>query len=343
MKQFQTGARRFPLKENWLRVMLTAFVLLATFGILMSDKSDPQSVGAQSSLRTIKGEWNAEFNRNKTGEIQFTFQRRSENGGFNMTSDNLPLSQFQGLPAEARSASKLNVSFTIVREAGTFACEGFFNEGRGTGFWTLTPSEKFVSDMRGRGYDNLTEDDLLSAALHDLTIKFVEDLKSAGYDRLTFQELRRARTHDITLAYIREMKSAGYENLKMEELVRARNHDVDADYVRQAKEMGFERQSLETLIRMRNHEITTEFINQMKSAGFENLSIESLIRLKNHDITAAFVSEIKAEGYADVSAETAIRLKNHDVDREFIRRAKSQGYNVSLEELIRLRNRGVVK
>jgi uncharacterized protein (UPF0335 family) len=345
MKMFQTAARRFPFNAKFLSASrLLSFVLLAIFaGIVMSDKSASRA-GAQAAQKGIKGEWTAEFDRNKTGEIHFTFQRRSERGGFNMNSDNLRVGELQGLAPEARSAAKIGVGFNIVREAGTFACEGYFSEGRGAGLWTLTPSEKFVSEMRRRGYDNLNEENLLSAALHNLTTKFIDDLKSAGYDRLTFEQLRRAATHNVTLEFIREMKSAGYENLTVEELVRARNHDVDADFVREAKSMGFERQPLETLIRMRNHDVTLEFINQMKSAGFENLSIEKLIRLKNHDVTAAFIGEIKAEGYSDISAETAIRLKNHDIDGEFIRRAKSQGYgNTSLEELIRLRNQGTVK
>jgi uncharacterized protein (UPF0335 family) len=345
MKIFQTAARAFPPRGKFLRasllVSLTALAVLA--GIIMSDRS-AQNVGAQASQKGIKGEWSAQFDRQRAGEIHFTFHRRSESGGFSMSGNNLPVSELQGLPVEARAASKLDVTFNIVREAGTFACIGFFNEGHGAGLWTLAPSEKFIADMRARGYDNLTEENLLSAALHNLTIKFIEDLKTAGYDKLTFEELRRAKTHDVTPEYIREMRTAGFENLKIEELVRARNHEIDAAFIREVKTMGFERQPLETIIRMRNHEITQGFINEMKSAGFENLSIEALIRLKNHDITAGFVSEIKAEGYADLSAETVIRLKNHEIDREFIRRAKSQGYgNATLDELIRLRNRGTVK
>ncbi|HEX8246973.1 MAG TPA: hypothetical protein VF599_02220 [Pyrinomonadaceae bacterium] len=347
MKTFQTGAaaRQFSLNGKSRRApLLLSFGLLAILAVIMITGEKAGSVGAQAAQKQIKGEWNAEFDRNKAGEIHFRFQRRSANGSFNMTGENLRVGELQGLPAAARAAARIDVSFNIVREAGTFACEGYFSEGRGTGFWTLTPSEKFVAEMRARGYGNLTEENLLSAALHDLTIKYLEDLKAAGYDKLTFEQLRRAQTHDITVQYIREMKAAGYENLTVEELVRARNHNIDAAFVSDARAMGFERQPLEKLIRMRNHDITREFIDEMKSAGFENLSIDGLIRLKNHDVTADFISEIKAEGYADVSAETAIRLKNHEVDREFIRRAKSQGYNnASLEELIRLRNRGTVK
>lgn len=328
-----------------MRRMTAMFIfgLFAFLAVVILTADEAGSVKAQTSQKMTKGEWTAEFDRNKPNEIHFTFTRRSEKGGFNMTSNDLSLTEFQGLPTDAATATKTNVNFNIVREAGTFACEGYFSNGRGTGFWTLTPSEKFVSAMRTRGYDNLTEDDLLSAALNNLTTKFIEDLKTAGYDRLPFEELRRALTHDITLGFIREMKSAGYDNLEMEELIRARNHDVDAGYVNEVKAMGFEKQTLDALIRMRNHDITAKFINEMKSAGFENLSIEDLIRLKNHDVTLAFVSDIKAEGFREIPAETAIRLKSHDVDRDFIRRAKSQGYNVTLDEIIQLRSRGTVK
>lgn len=345
MKIFQTRTKKLLPNENPFRAAALSIAgFLAILVVIMISADNSINVRAQVSQKTLSGEWTAKLYPNKKDEIHFTFQRRSEKGGFNMTGDNLPLGQLHGLPTEALSSARTDVSFNIVREAGTFVCEGFFSEGKGAGFWTLKPNERFISQMRARGYDNLTEENLLSAALHDLTGKFIDDLKTAGYDKLTFEQLRRAKTHDITLQYVRELKSAGFENLTMEQMIRARNHDIDADYVNRAKAMGFERQPLETLIRMRNHDITAEFVDQMKTVGFENLSIEQLIRLKNHDITSAFIRELNEEGYANVSAESAIRLKNHDVDREFIRRAKSQGYNnVSLEELIRLRNRGVVK
>ncbi len=345
MKKFQITAYQFLLNKQSLRIpMLLLFGLFAFLAAIIVTDDNANSVKAQVSQKIITGEWFADFNRSKSGEIHFTFQRRSEKGGFSMTSNNLSLGELQGLTAEAVSSAKTDITFNIVREAGTFVCEGLFREGKGAGFWTLTPNEKFVLGMRGRGYDNLTEEDLLSAALHNLTTKFLDDLKTAGYYQLTFREITRALTHNVTLQFIREMKSAGYENLTMEELVRARNHGIDGEYVKDVKAMGFERQPLEGLIRLRNHEITAEFINQMRSAGFENLSIEQLIRLRNHSITLEFISDLKAEGYTEVAPETAIRLKNHAIDRDFIRRAKAQGYsNITLEELIKLRNRGSVK
>ncbi len=351
MKSLQMWGR-YSVKQTISLLLALPVLFLA---ILIS--GDGSLVNAQSSKRdqpwagsVIDGQWFAEVSTKKPGKMYFSFQRRVDKDGesYNTSSSrDMPLSEFQGLPADVATvtgAPKTSVNFSIVREAGTFQCEGVFSEGKGVGFWKLTPSTKFISAMRERGYDNLTEQNLLSAAMNNITAKFSDDLKSAGYGGLTFEQLRRAATHDLTPQYIRELRSAGYENLTIEELVRARNHDIDTDYLKEVKAMGFERQSLEAVIRMRNHDITPAFISEMKSAGFENLTIENLIRLKNHDVSPAFVSEIKAEGYADISPDQAIRLKNHDVDRNFIRRAKAQGYtSASLDEMIRLRNRDVVK
>ncbi|HEV7645794.1 MAG TPA: hypothetical protein VGO50_17780 [Pyrinomonadaceae bacterium] len=348
MKSLQMWGRYSARQAKSLLLALPVLFL----AILIS--GDGYLVNAQSSKRdqpwtgsVIDGQWFAEVSTKNPGKMYFSFQRRSDKDGehYNMMSSrDMALGEFQGLPADVASAPKTTINFSIVREAGTFQCEGVFNEGKGVGFWTLTPNPKFISAMRERGYDNLTEQNLLSAAMNNITAKFSDDLKSAGYGGLTFEQLRRSATHDLTPQYIRELKSAGYENLTLEELVRARNHDIDTAYLREVKAMGFERQTLDAVIRMRNHDISPAFISEMKSAGFENLTIENLIRLKNHDVSPAFVSEIKAEGYADISPDMAIRLKNHDVNRDFIRRARAQGYtNVSLDEMIRLRNREVVK
>jgi uncharacterized protein (UPF0335 family) len=305
MKKFQLKAPRFLSDRRFIRPAFLLFAGLLAFAFGAS------VVNAQ----TVSGEWTAQYKTNKPNQVHFMFQRRTSGGGMNMNGDYLPLGELQGLSTEALTAARVDVKFNIVREAGTFACEGYFNNGRGVGFWTLAPSEKFVSAMRGRGYENLTDEDLTRAAFSNLTTAFVDELKSAGYDKLTFNET-----------------------------MRARNHDISAEYIRQVKAMGFGGQPLEKLIRLRNHDITPEFVNKMKSAGFENLSVEQLIRLQNHDITLEFINDLKAEGYANVSVETAIRLKNHDIDREFIQRAKAQGFpNAAPEELIRLKNRGMVK
>jgi hypothetical protein len=78
-------------------------------------------------------------------------------------------------------------------------------------------------------------------------------------------------------------------------------------------------------------------------AVFADVTLDQIVRLKDEGVTATFVEEIRGEGYADLTPPLAIRAKDEDVDRDFIRRAKAQGYNLSLAEMIRLKDRGTVK
>jgi uncharacterized protein (UPF0335 family) len=348
MKKLQTIARRFLTSEQ-SRIPVMFLTLLLGFSALIlsadsASRATERTLSAKPAQPAMTGQWIARFDARQPAVINMMFSRQDEKGSSYSTTDNISRGELQGLPSDISSLAKTNVNFRVVREAGTFDCEGYFSAGKGVGFWTLAPSQSFVSAMHSRGYDNLTEEDLLRAALHNLTTKFIEDLKSVGYDHLEFQQLLRAAGHEVTASFIREMQAAGYQGLSMEELVRARNHEINSQYIKEAQAMGFEKQPLESLIRLRNHEVTQEFINQMRSVGFDNLSIEELIRLKNHDITPQFVNDLKAEGYASISPEIAVRLKNHHVDRDFIRRVKVKGFtNVSLEQLIRLRNQDIVK
>jgi hypothetical protein len=348
MKKLEATASRFLTKRQsgMAAVFLTGLVAFSALILFAggASRADGRAFGPDPAQSATSGQWVAEVRAGKPGVINLLFTRRTDGGGSYMSGEDIALSELQGFPADAASSAKRNVNFRIVREAGTFDCEGYFNAGKGAGFWTLTPSQSFISMMRGRGYDNLTEEDLLRAALHNLTAKFIEDLKSVGYDRLEYRQLLRAATHEVTPAYVREMQAAGYKGLTMEELVRARNHEVDGQYVREVQAMGFERQPLEMLIRLKNHEITQEFIAQMRTAGFDNLSIDQLIRLKNHEITPDYVNGLKAEGYPEISVDTAVRLKNHEVDRDYIRRVKAKGFtNLTLDQLVRLRSHDIVK
>lgn len=347
MKKLGT-AMNHSLTGRRTRISLMFVAGLLAFSAFAAAKTDgggSNAVGLPPRLaqNAITGQWTAELKRDKPGEIQMTYHRRTDTSD-SMFGKTVPLGELQGLTAEAASAPRANVNFNVVRQAGTFACEGYFREGKGAGFWTFTPSRSFVAAMSERGYGNLSDEDLLRAAFHNLTTNLIEDLKSAGYDRLEFRQLLRASTHGITPEFIREMQAAGYQGLTMEQLVRARNHNINGGYIREVRAMGFDKQPLEKLIRLRNHNITQDFINRMRAAGFDGLSIEELIRLKNHNITAEFVNGVKAEGYADIPVESVIRLKNHEIDRDYIRRVKARGFtDLTLEQLIRLRSREIIK
>jgi hypothetical protein len=321
-------------------IMFSFFVAITILGVARSVSLVSEARAAQEA---IKGEWLADFNRKNTDEVQFTIIRRSARGGNHTSSDGIRISEFQGLTREQAFGARTDARFRLVREAGTFEFEGSFREGKGAGHWTLVPDQSFVSAMRSRGYDNLTEDDLFSAALFDITIKSIEDLRAAGFDRLSFKELVEASIFKVTGEFIREMKSAGFENLTLKELVEARIFKIDGQYVRDVQGMGFGRQPLKTLVEMRIFKITPEFIREMRSIGFENLTLKQLVEFSIHKVTPEFVNSIKAEGFTSISAKEAVELRIHGVDADFVRRVRAKGFtDVTLKQLVNLRIHDIV-
>jgi hypothetical protein len=326
-------------RVGWL--LLTIVFSFLAVGVAGHANFASTKNAAQSS--TI-GEWLADFSRKNPEEVQFTLMRRSESGGQHTSGNGVPLSELQGLTREQALGAKTDVNFRLVREAGTFVCEGYFREGKGAGFWTLTINQNFVSGMRSRGYDNLTEEELFTAAALDLKLKSIDDLKSAGYEHLSYKEVVEANIFKVTSDFIRDMKSAGFENLSLKELVEARIFKVDSQYAKEVEAMGFGRQPLRTLVEMRVHKITPEFINLMRSMGFENLSIRELTELSVHGVSPEFVNSIKAEGFSTISPRQAVELKIFGVDGDYIRRVKAKGFNdVTLRQLVELRIQGIVK
>lgn len=321
----------------------------------------------------IEGTWTAQRSTKDPAKIYFQFNRNSSGGGFNMSGEYFKLAETQGITnAQIDSASRADVNFSIVGDAGSIVCEGMFTTGRGTGFWKFTPSETFRSDMKSRGYGPLNDEELLRAAFNKLTRKYIDELKSAGFENVEYKELLRAAGDGVSIAYIREMKEIGFPNLTLKQLSRAADNGVTVAFVREVRAAGMNDVTIEQLSRAADAKVTVAYINEVKSlgftgltfdqisraadegittaymrdmkrVGFQDLTLPNVVRLQDEGVTAAFVEGIRAEGFPEITASMAIRLKDEDVDRDFIRRAKAQGYNVTLGEMIRLKDRGTVK
>lgn len=374
MKKLQTAKSQF-LSGKQLYISIMFFIGLLTFSSLVFLIGNGNVTGVpkvEAAKNTVTGEWTAQLNSKKPGEIHLMIQRRSSKNGFNSMGTSFPLSELQGLSPEATSSARTNVNFRIVREAGTFEFEGYFREGRGAGFWKLIPNPNFISAMRSRGYDNLSAEKLFLAAIGNLTVKLVEELKTAGYERLSFDDLVEAAMFDVTPEFIRswrstefknisfrqllelgmhevkpefiaEMKAAGFESLTLQELIEARMFDVDRQFVSDVRALGFTRMPFRSVVEMRMHDVTPEFIGAWRVAGFQELSLEDLIELGTHEVTPEYLNQIKAEGFPQISPRQAAEMKIHDIDRDFIRRARAKFPNLTLKELIELRINDIVK
>jgi hypothetical protein len=198
------------LKNNrvTLRALLESPSLAFKCGVRISLIVTALFVGYNTAATTaaqeaITGEWiiNA---KPGTDSVHLTIQR-NEGRHMNMNStDNIRPESIRGLSQAMMAGSGSPVQFQIVRDAGTFDCEGWFKAGRGSGHFTFTPSQSFVSEMQSLGYNNLSNEKVFSMAVLDVSRAFVRDLSALGYERLPVDQLIAMRIHGASPQFIGE-------------------------------------------------------------------------------------------------------------------------------------------
>ncbi len=242
----------------------------------------------------------------KGDRIYLDFKRNTANGEHNQTGHTFLFTELQGLTRDQVTAGGA-VSFSLVREAGTIACEGAFQNGTGTGTFRFTPNASFVSAMRSRGFDfeaqnsswghgSDLEDRLFTAAAINVTTALADDLATAGLGKLDLGDLFKAAIFHVDSKFASEMKASGFPNLGMDELVKARIFKIDANFVTQVVQMGFANESFESLVKMRIFKVTPEFIAMARNEGLGNLSVEQLVKMRIFKIDSDFIRKAKADG-----------------------------------------------
>ena len=293
---------------------------------------------------SITGDWRVDFDRGKPDLVSLTMIRGNPRTGDGTRSDGpVALGELQGLTREQAFGTAQAVKFRIVREGGTFECEGTFSGGKGSGRWRLVPDASFVAAMRSRGYSLSSDKEIFESALFGVSVKAVDDLKSAGYARIPFDKLIETRIFDINPELINEMREAGYTNQTLDELVEVRIFKIDRKFIDEIQSLGFGRQPLRQLVDLRSQGVTPEYVREMRAAGF-SLSPHELVDFKVFGVTTGFIKELKDEGYSSITPREIVELKVYKIDADFIRRAKAKGFSrVTIDQLIDLRMNGALK
>src|SRR6185295_18967528 len=216
-------------KNTW-----THFVVSLALGISLAVVASLRGPSAIAQNVTT-GEWTASIEQQGSG-INLTFGKTNE---IERTRDKGNRHQFGqtyefaelGLTREQVMKGG-PVSFTLAREAGTIACEGSFQNGKGSGTFRFSRNPACVAGMKSRGFDfetqskgnrrGLPEDKVFAAAALNVTTALADDLLSANFGKLQVEDLFKAAIFKIDSAFMREMKATGFPNMGMEDLVKAR-------------------------------------------------------------------------------------------------------------------------
>jgi hypothetical protein len=178
------------------------------------------SVSAQT---VTDGQWLLERG-DQAGFVRLTLSYGTRPTNSSWTNDDVPLRQLDGLAAAAWHGSGVVVHFRIVRDAGTLACDGWFDRGKGSGHFEYTPSTQFVADLARRGIGAPTSKQQFQMTMANLGIDLVDELAREGYERPSVDDLTRMATHGVDRTYLLSLDSAHYRLGSPAALIRTRDH-----------------------------------------------------------------------------------------------------------------------
>ncbi len=197
--------------------------------------------------------------------------------------------------------------FTIVRDAGTFACDGTFSSGIASGVYTFEPSASYADALAARGLGRPDAADAFRLAFSDVSLATVDDLIAAHVSGLSIPGLVRLSEHGVGASYVKELDDRGVHVASVDDLVRLRDHGVDPDFVAGLAKYGFHPSSDE-LVRLRDHGVDSDFVAGLSKYGYHP-STDELVRLRDHGVDLAFVARLAAHGYHP-SVDDLIRLRD---------------------------------
>lgn len=250
-------------------------VLAVTIGLALA------SLGA-SRAATLTGTWSI-TPAAASGKLFFELTIEDPKGRDRSRSGSDYAAAGIGLTPQQLSGPGHHVAFTIARDAGSFACEGWVANGRGGGSATFAPSAVFISKMNGRGYDP-TDEQLASAAIVDVSNAYIDGLASAGVDRPSFDDLISMRALKVDGGYVNDLHSVGINVTAARELIELKALEVDAAYVKTLAAVGYTNLSTKQLVQLRALKIDAAFVRKVQAHGIAHPSVDDLVRLKSLNV-----------------------------------------------------------
>jgi hypothetical protein len=263
----------------------------------------PLSARAQSQMR---GEWT--LSRSAHGDAVRMTVRTDDGDEHGQTSLSMDSAHIGLAPGDLDSAGK-HVTFDVVRDAGTFACEGWVGGGRGAGTLTFAPSATYTAALQARGIAPISAREQLAAAMLDVSLAYIDDIARSGYAHLPFQKLIAFRALGVSAASIAGLRATFRDGLSEEQVVSLTALHVTPSYVADLAALGITGLNAQGAVQMKALGIDRSYIDELSKAGYPHLDERDLVQLKALGVDDTYIHHLAEHGFHDVSVRDLVRMK----------------------------------
>jgi hypothetical protein len=259
-------------------------------------------------------------------------------GGDSIHESDWAVSSFSGV--DFSKAGRQDVRFTVTRDAGKIACEGFLNNGEGAGTFRFEPDPNYAREMRGLNL-SVDEEKQYTMAVQDISLAFARQMQAEHLTGLDADKLIAFRIHGVDSAFIDDVRAAGLQISDSDKLIAFRIHGVTAQMIRALHQAGYSPDE-DALIAMRIHGATPEWMAELRSRGYDHVDLEKLIAFRIHGVSPEFIEKLQGLGYSHPQPDELVAMRIHNVTPEYISSLRSHGMqNLSVDQLVSMRIHGI--
>jgi len=181
-------------------------------------------------------------------------------------------------------------------------------------------------------------DAIVELKIQGVSPEYVHDLQALGLTPNTDQMVG-MKIQGVTPEYVRGLKDAGFA-ASVDQIIAMKIQGVTPDYLRDLHALGLQPMA-DQVVDMRIQRVTPEYVRGIQALNLKP-TVEQFMAMRIQGVTAEYITDLQSAGFK-FSVDEVIAARIQQIDKEFIDKAAKHGFkNLSLEQLIRLKNLGIL-
>ena len=185
--------------------------------------------------------------------------------------------------AQQLAGPSQRATFSLHREAGDFAFEGWLGNNEGSGSFTFTPNDAFFNDLTKRGYTFDSMGTKMAFATLDITMSYVNQVEALGLKGET-GHLIAMKALKVTPQYVHDLQSAGVQGLEGSRIISLKALHVDSAFVNEIAAAGYPHLEANQYVTLKAMHIDGAYIKYLRDHGLKNLTINQIVSMKAQHI-----------------------------------------------------------
>ena len=171
---------------------------------------------------------------------------------------------------------------------------------------------------------------------------FLAALVAAGYGNLSVDEIIALKSRGVSANFLTGISQSGWSKLTAQDLIDLASRGVQPEYLRAAREAGFRKVTVQDVVNLRMRGVRLDVVKEIHALGFGPYTPDEAIALASNGVPVSIFQALRDGGFKQAEAGEVIDAFRKGVRAESLRSASQYGTRLTLSQIVRLRQAGVI-